>query len=162
MLNKQRGFGLIELLLGVALAGILGTGIATFTIQTFTESTKSNSRMQALLQVQNAGYWISRDVQMSANVTLGVEGGFPLELRWKDITNNQYQATYTLAGGQIKRELLKNSVENNRTLIAQDINPGLTTCEYSDGELFTLNVTATVDKNDISRTYIVKKRLDIE
>ena len=58
MIDKQKGYVLIEILLGVALTGILAAGIATFTIQTFTESSKSNSRMQALMQVQNTGWKI--------------------------------------------------------------------------------------------------------
>ena len=164
MIDKQKGYVLIEILLGLALTGILAAGIATFTIQTFTESSKSNSRMQALMQAQNVGHWLSRDVQMSSNITLGESAGFPINLLWVDIDQNEYQASYTIADGEIKRNLTKNDEEPVQMLIAQDINtaPELTSCNYTDGGLFTLNVTATHGNNDVSETYIIKKRLDLQ
>lgn len=161
--KKQKGYGLIEIVIILGLSGILATGITTFTVQTVTEGAKSNNRMEAMMQVENAGYWIGRDVQMAANLTLGENAGFPLQLVWTDIDENECEVTYTLTDGQIRRNLVKNDVETVQTFIAQSINtePALTNCSYTDG-LLTFNVTATRENSDFSRRYQIKKRLDIQ
>ena len=154
---------MIEIILGIALAGILTSGITTFTVQTVTESARSNNRMEATMQVENAGYWVGRDVQMSSNITLGQTAGFPLELRWQDENGSNYLVTYALSGGQIKRSLAKDGQAALQTVIAESINsaPALTSCVYSSG-LLTFNITSTLGKVTVSRSYEVKKRLDLK
>lgn len=162
-LNKQGGYGLIEIILGLALMGILGTGLSTFAFQTMSVTDQSKDRMHATMQANNAGSWLSRDIQMSGNVTLGGNAGFPLELQWKDTELNGYQVTYTLSEGAISRTLVKNGTDTVQTLVAQNINPDtlLTNVSSSDG-LITFNVTATSGTIDMSRTYTIKQRLDLK
>lgn len=161
--DNQRGYGLIEMIVGLALAGILTTGLTTFTVQTVTESARSNNRMQATMQVENAGYWTSRDVQMAENLTLGENAGFPMQLFWEDIDDNEYQVTYNLTSGQLERSLFKNSENTVQTVIAQSINsaPSLTNLSYADG-LLIFNITSTYGSVDVSRNYQIKQRLDLE
>jgi prepilin-type N-terminal cleavage/methylation domain-containing protein len=161
--KRQNGYGLIEIIAGLALVGILTTGIATFAVQTMTEGARTDNRMQALMQVENTGFWVSRDVQMAENLTLGENAGFPLQLFWEDIDQNEYQVTYNITDGQIKRNLVQNDEESVQTLIAKDINsaPSLTNLSYTGG-LLILNVTSTFANVDASRSYQIKKRLDLE
>jgi prepilin-type N-terminal cleavage/methylation domain-containing protein len=166
MINQskpQKGYGLIEMVIGLALAGILTTGITTFTVQTITESTRASNRMQATMQVENAGYWVSRDVQMAENLTLGADAGFPMQLLWVDSDLNQYQVSYNVTEGQIQRTLVKNDEEPVRTFIAQPVNPdpSLTNLSYAGG-LLTFNVTSTYANRNVTRSYQIKKRLDLE
>jgi type II secretory pathway component PulJ len=160
--HKQNGYGLIETVIGLALTGILSTGITAFAVQTFTESVRSNNHMKALMQVENAGYWVSRDVQMSENLTLGEHAGFPLQLLWNDADGNEYQVTFTLTDGQIKRTIIENEEEPTQVIIAQSIYPSapLTDCSYENG-LITFNVTASLGNETLSRSYQIKKRLDL-
>jgi prepilin-type N-terminal cleavage/methylation domain-containing protein len=162
-IKKQKGYGLIEMVVGLALAGILTTGITTFTVQTITEGARSNNCMQAICQLENAGYWMGRDVQMAENITLGQSAGFPLQLVWIDSDQNEYQVTFNISGGQINRSLIKNGENPIQTLIAQSINPApsLTNLSYAGG-LLTFNVTSTFRNNNVSRSYQIKKRLDIQ
>ena len=162
-IKKQNGYGLIEMVIGLALTGILATGITTFTVQTITESTRSNNHMQAMMQLENAGFWISRDVQMSGNITLGPDAGFPLQLTREDADLNEYQVTFTLAENRIQRSQIKNGGAPTQTLIAENINPApsLTNISYS-GDLLLFNVTSTFGNKDTSRSYQIKKRLDME
>jgi prepilin-type N-terminal cleavage/methylation domain-containing protein len=161
--KKQKGYGLIEMVAGLALAGILTTGVTTFAVQTITEGARSNNNMQAICQLENAGFWVSRDVQMAENITLGQSAGFPLQLAWKDFDQNEYQVTYNMTDGQIKRTLVENGGEPIQTLIAQSINttPSLTNLSCTSG-LLTFNVTSTFRNSDVSRRYQIKKRLDIQ
>lgn len=156
---NQKGYSLIEMVIFLALAGILGAGITTFAVQTITETNRSSAYMQAIQQVENAGYWVSRDVQMAQAVTPGPNAGFPLLLTWTDINQNTFQVTFTLSGGQIQRSLVENGGAPLQTLVAQSINatPTLTSCCYVNG-LLTFNATATVGTSSISRTYQIKKR----
>jgi prepilin-type N-terminal cleavage/methylation domain-containing protein len=161
--KHQKGYGLIEMIAGLALAGILATGVSAFAVQTITEGARTNNRMQAMMQVENAGYWVSRDVQMAENLTLGEDAGFPLQLAWVDIDQNEYQVTYNLTEGQIKRSFNENGGETVQTFIAQDVNPApsLTNLNYTGG-LLIFKVTSTFANVDVSRSYQIKKRLDLE
>jgi len=71
-LNKgQSGFTLLELVVGIGIAVVV-VGATSAAIMTIMKLTPWNNNMAiALRQVQNAGYWISRDVQMSENITVG-------------------------------------------------------------------------------------------
>jgi prepilin-type N-terminal cleavage/methylation domain-containing protein len=161
--KRQNGYGLIEMIAGLALVGILTTGIATFAVQTITEGARTDNRMQAMMQVENAGFWVSRDVQMAANLTLGDNAGFPLQLDWVDIDQNEYQVTYNITERQIKRSLVQNDEESVQTLIAKDINsaPSFTNLSYTGG-LLIFNVNSTFADINVSRSYQIKKRLDLE
>ena len=67
----EKGFTLLELLVGIAIAAFV-TAAASMTIITMMRLTpKTNNWAIALRQVQDAGYWISRDVMMSDNITVG-------------------------------------------------------------------------------------------
>jgi prepilin-type N-terminal cleavage/methylation domain-containing protein len=66
--TTEKGFTLIELLVGIAIA-VFVVGAASMTIITMMRlSPQSNNWAIALRQVQNTGYWISRDVQMSQEI----------------------------------------------------------------------------------------------
>jgi prepilin-type N-terminal cleavage/methylation domain-containing protein len=157
--RKQNGFTLIEMIIAIAITGILGLGIATFTVQTFTETKRSSVYTDKIMQMENAGYWVSRDVQMSQNVTPGLNAGFPLQLNWTDENDDAYQVTYSLTGGQISRSLVINDDPPLSIPIAQSIDPApaLTYFSYADG-LLTFNVSATLGTWTASRTYQIKQR----
>jgi type II secretory pathway pseudopilin PulG len=159
----QKGYGLIEIIAGLALTGILVVGLTTFCIQTVTLSARAKNRMQAMTQVENAGYWVSRDVQMAENLTLGENAGFPLQLAWVDTYLDEYEVTYYVTEGQMKRSLVKNDEDPVQSLVMQSINstPSLTYLSYADG-LLTFNITSTYRNSDASRNYQIKKRLDLE
>jgi prepilin-type N-terminal cleavage/methylation domain-containing protein len=161
--RMQKGYGLIEMIVGLALAGILTTGFTTFAVQTITESTRAHNHMQAMMQVENAGYRVTCDIQMADNLTLGENAGFPMQLVWLDQDQNLYQVTVNMSGGRIERTLVENDGSPVQTLIAQSINesPSLTGISYADG-MVTFNVTSTYGNTDESRSYQIKKRLDVQ
>jgi prepilin-type N-terminal cleavage/methylation domain-containing protein len=160
--KRQKGLGLIELIASLAIIGILSIGLTTFVIQSITLGAKASSRMQATMLVENAGFWVSRDVQMAENLTLGEDAGFPLQLAWLDTDQNDYKVTYNVTEGQMKRSLVKNDGAPVQTLIMQSVNsaPSLTYLSYADG-LLTFNITSTYKNSEVSRNYKIKKRLDL-
>jgi len=65
----QKGFTLVELLIVIAITGLIAGGLTTTIMQVMTMSHHTSNRMTAVRQVQQAGFWISPDVQMARNVT---------------------------------------------------------------------------------------------
>ena len=62
LMNKnQKGFTLIELMVAIAIAGLITGSITTAIFQIFDGNTRSSNHMTAIRQVQNAGDWITND-----------------------------------------------------------------------------------------------------
>jgi len=154
-INKnQKGFTLIELIVVIAITGLIISAITVTIFQLFSISARSDSHMLAVRQVQNAGYWISHDTQMAQSVeTDGGTTGFPLKLTWSnEWDSNTYEVVYNLveADGKLKRSYKVNDDDPSEMLVAEYIDTDNTNCEFNDTDgdgnkdtLF-LKVTATV------------------
>ena len=158
--HGQRGYTLVELIVGLTLSGMLATAVTVFALQTMKVSDTSGDRMQALMQVENAGFWMGRDVQMSENVTLGQSAGFPLRLVWEDSDNNTFEVTYSLDGTDLNRTLVENGGDPARVLIARDVAtaPSSTNVTRSGG-MVVFSVTSNSGDVDVSHTYTIQPRL---
>jgi len=60
---KRYGFTLIEILVGIAILGVIAAAAAGGVFQVVKGSPDSNNRMQAINNVQNASDWISQDAR---------------------------------------------------------------------------------------------------
>ena len=87
----QKGFTLLELIIGIAITGLITTAVTMTIFQTFTGSTRSSNHMVAVRQVQEAGYWVSFYAYAAQNMTITGDSGFPLILRWIDFDTNERQ-----------------------------------------------------------------------
>jgi type II secretory pathway pseudopilin PulG len=63
--NSESGITLIELLVGLAVSGLIMMGVGMAFRQTIMLTVKSNNHLQAVRQLQNAGEWIVRDGQQA-------------------------------------------------------------------------------------------------
>ena len=136
LLNKnQRGFTLVEMIIVLAIIGIV-IGAATMTIiQVINGSSSTSNHMTAVRQVQNAGYWVSRDVQMAQSVAPALDpDGFPLTLTWTDRDGYDHQVVYSLVdmpGGleEIQRQHTCVALGLDVTsIVAEFIDPDETNC----------------------------------
>jgi len=159
----QVGVTLVELVIVVALAGIVGAAITATAFQVFTFSTRLSNQMTAVRQVQQAGFWVSPDVMMAQTVTRGPNSGFPLTLTWQEWgTNTTHTVTYNLTYMSSELALLQREHRiglslNSTTAVAEYIDPtGTSFVLY--GSAYNLTVTATVGEQTETRAYEVKPR----
>jgi len=164
MKRGEKGFTLLELAVGVAIMGVIAMPLAMFTMTLLTNPERSNDNNIVLQQVQLAGTWISRDVQMSRSVNATDSNGFLLTLQIPvdSDENNDRSIKYLLDGSKLKR-LVYDSSENltSETLIGDYIdtdNTIFSTVNATAG-LHKLTIRATKDKTRVTRSYQITQRL---
>ena len=127
---SQRGFTLIEILIALAITGLLATGIAALIAQTFNINASSSSRMTALKQIEVAVDRIRVDVQMAQEIAGSAESDPEvfLYLTWKEWDNTSHEVAYSLdsATHEIIREAENSRViaKNIRSAEAEELDSG--------------------------------------
>ncbi len=66
--KDQKGITLIELVIVIAITGIITAGITMTIFQVFNMNTRTSNRMTAVSQVQHAGKLVSEDILQAQNV----------------------------------------------------------------------------------------------
>lgn len=173
MNKNQLGFTLIEIMLVIAITGIITGGITTTIFQVFNTNLRCSNHMVAVRQVQSAGYWVSHDAQMAQQAPVIVESAGELEsvtLDWTDWDGNVYQVIYTLEdmpSNGLKNLWRNHSVTDPITeqttvtetgIIAQFIDPAAQTSCVWGGGVLVFTVTATVQQQSETRIYRVIPR----
>lgn len=166
----EKGFTIIELLVTISVAVAI-TGAAAMTIQTLMKvSPQTNNWAIALRQVQNAGYWISRDVQMSSgNITVGNKQPdfltleVPYEAAADNITTKTIAYKFETLSGE--EWLTRTDSTSGKIVIAEYISADndKTYAQYSDNctDNCTLSFTITAISGDVpvTKTYEAGQRV---
>lgn len=166
MKQGEKGFSFIELIIAVTIISLVSGAAAIAIFQVLRGTERNNNYMTVVRQVQNAGFFISRDTQMAQNViTDNLTSPDFLLLSWtQGSTGDEYQVAYTLndmPGSQLKQLHRNQSINgggNTTTFIAHYIDPDSqkTKCEFANGTL-TLAITAIVGegaaRESETRTY---------
>ena len=131
MREDEHGFSTIEIIVASLIISLIALGAMMTTFQVIRVTAQSDSHMTALQQVQNAGFWISRDAQMADNVTTdNLSGTNFLVLSWTEVDDSDnttdHSVTYffdELSGGigRLKRNHSSSAGLNKETLVAQYI-----------------------------------------
>jgi len=162
MKRGEKGFTVIELLLVVAITGVIVVPLMMATTTLLTNPQRSTNQNVVLQEVRNAGTWISRDVQMSRTVTPGGSNGFPLSLSIPvdDDENNDNSIEYVFDGDMLKRRLY-DPVPTliSETHVADHIDTDNTTFSAVDVGLYRLTVRAARGEAAVTRGYEVSQRL---
>lgn len=148
--KSEKGFSLIELIIVVGLSAMIALMAATFIFHALRTTQQNNEHLTRLANVENAGYWISRDASMADSVSANLTPPSLLFLTWTDWgyeTDNVYHSiTYSIENisggvGQLKRRHQDSNGTDQQTLIANYIDPTTTNVTYHTPTL-TLRVAA--------------------
>ena len=180
MQGNQRGFTLVEVMVGVLIMGLVGLA-ATAAIIQVVNAGRHSTHMSALRQVQTAGYWVSRD-GLQAQVVVDNTPDDPhidvddpetqdteiLILEWTEWEGGWFhRVVYSLQdmpSGSLKKLWRHETITPegsdptlHTTMVAQYIDASATSCQW-DGSQIIFEVTATVEQQTESRTYEIKPR----
>ena len=166
MKQREKGFTLLEVVVGVAIMALVVGAIATTTTTILMNYGQVAEQNAVLPQVQNAGYWISRDVQVASSITAGDPNGFPLFLGIPVDTdeNNNYGIEYLFDGNRLKRKVYDSSPTLvSETLVADYIDTDNTTFSTVDATAghHKLTVTAAKGGTGVTRSYEISQRLSL-
>ncbi|MFC2044083.1 prepilin-type N-terminal cleavage/methylation domain-containing protein [Chloroflexota bacterium] len=157
---REKGYTLVELLIAVTIMVVASGAAGAAIFQVIRNTERNNDHMAALLQVQNAGYWISRDARMAQSVTTDLSLPELLIVSWNEYdTSDQYQVTYNLedmAEGGFKKLFRNQSVNDSANItsfVAQyiDSEPEKTSCNFTSG-ILSLTITATVGEGSLTQS----------
>lgn len=172
MKSSEKGFTLIEVLISVTIM-VLASGAAGAAIFQIMRNTERNSdHMTVVRQVENAGYWISRDVQMAQSAaTDNLSPPDFLVANWTewDASGNPtyHTARYFFEGltngiGTLKRNHQSTAGTDEDTLIAQFIYYNSSDVTNSSearyqSPVVTVKLTAIVEQTMESKEYYIKR-----
>ncbi len=178
MKRCERGFTLIELLVVIALIALLSSGAGIAVVQSITVTKSSNDHTTVIRQVQNAGYWISRDALMAENVLVDndPETAEFLTITWTewvyDGDSIYHSVTYSFQdmddgiGKLILRTHWSREGEDEVTfvtLVAEYIDSNTTYATYESYEpdedpVLTVQITSSLGEANQTREYTVWSR----
>ncbi len=176
MKRSEKGYTFIELIIAVTIM-VLVSGAASIAIfQTLKGTEANNTHINAVRQVQNAGYWICRDARMAQSVdTDNLTPPDFLVFNWREWDDNDeeifHTSTYffedlTDGTGKLKRTHWSSAGVNHQTFIADHIyydpgDPDDTSQASYQASVLTLQLTSLVEDAMETREYRIKHRPNI-
>ena len=163
----EKGFTLVELLVGLGIA-VFVVGAASMTVTNMMRlSPQNNDWAVALRQVQDSGYWICRDIQMSANLTVDDNPATSdfltiVKPEWDDGTSTLVNRTITYDLVEMPdglHRLMRTNHTGEQIMIAQFLSIPTTPNYNSDNRTLTFTIEATSGEVTIARQYEAKQRL---
>jgi prepilin-type N-terminal cleavage/methylation domain-containing protein len=163
---NQKGFTLIELVVALAILGIVVVGIVTSIFQIMQGRAQIAGKSVALADIDNAAHWVTRDIVMAQSTDL-VDDAPPtgnMTITWNDLTgwaeaeeSISHSAVYTHSGTQLLR---KYDSANNTTIVGRH----LTDVGFSiDDRLITVTLTSSPDgvrASTVTRRYLIRMRVE--
>ena len=117
----QRGFTLLEILVSMAIIGLLAAPMVGAMGQIVFRTAENSTRIRALVSMENAGRTLGRDIRIAQATDLATNTTDPttLGLTWTDwadasqydtydaggVVYKRYRATYVLSGTDLERTL---------------------------------------------------------
>ena len=151
MARNERGLTLVELLIALALGGLLAAGITVGIFQIVTIPSGTSAHMTAVKQVESAVHWIRQDTwraQGIIDIDKDEDSGFPLTLTWVEWEGDSavHVVSYSITeDGNLIRTLSVDGGDPVPAIVARHIEDnGEMTRIRQTGTGLELTITATV------------------
>jgi len=170
----EKGYTLIELLIAITIIVVASGAAGAAIFQILRNTERNNDHMTAVRQVENAGYWISRDAQMahSVNATDSLTLPYFLVINWTEWDDDgnpiYHSANYffedlTDGVGKLKRNHWSTGGADDYTLIAQYIyydpdDVDATSNASYQSPVLTVQLTAIFEETQETKEYKIKRR----
>jgi prepilin-type N-terminal cleavage/methylation domain-containing protein len=112
MKSAERGLTMVELIIAVAITGIIISFLGTAIYQIFTVTEYGNARLTAMHELQNAAHWFNLDGQRAS--TASINGGLLLTI------SESSSITYSLSGTELRRTAGGDQMTLARNIISAD------------------------------------------
>jgi prepilin-type N-terminal cleavage/methylation domain-containing protein len=166
-MKKESGFTLIELLISTAILAVVVAGLS-FTINTIMNTYNiARDQSVALRQVQNAGYWMTQDIQRVESPPPNLSA-FPIQMQCytgDDLSDTETIAYSIVSENDINR-IYKSVNGGENMLIANYIidtpdktSISSTTDNVTGEKYYVLEVTASYNETEESGVYVIKPRV---
>jgi len=126
-MKSQKGFTLLELLIGVAISGLIVSFLGTAMYQIITVTDYGGDKMIAMHELQNVAYWANLDGQRASSVN----GGDELRLTLPDASS----ITYAVDGTELRR-----TAGGSQMTLARNVSD---VSFSTEGRLITMTVTSS-------------------
>ena len=135
--QKEEGASLIELLVAIAISGVLIGGIATAVMQVMIVKAMSANMVTATKQVENAFHYLIKDVQMSQNITAPEELEEPEWLEftwyWADEDAPYHWVDYEIEEDKLYRHETAFKLEDDELVLVRELR--IRVAQYIDTDL---------------------------
>lgn len=172
MKRNESGFTFIELLVALAIVALITGAAGAATLQLFASTERSNDHMTAVRQVQNAGYWISRDALMAESTDNVTTPPDFLVLNWTEWDYDEdsiyHRVTYSFQDlsdgiGKLIRTHEINGEVSAQTLVAEYIyynpdDPDNPTKASYESSVLTMQIAASIGEASEIREYEIWHR----
>ena len=155
----QRGFTLIEILVSMAIGGLLVPVVVAGIFQVTKGTDKINTDLVILQDIDGASAWINRDLSQALTTNLNESETLnTMRVDWVDLTGwavegaESHFAEYTLSGTDLLREY-----DGQTQIVARRV----ANIEFSRvGNFVTVAITSTLRDTTESLSYFVTPRTD--
>lgn len=164
-MKQQRGFTLVELILGLAIVGVVVMTMGMIITTLLLNYQQPGTRQTLLQLVHNAGYQMTRDINMSNNVTLGGPNGFPfiVNIPVDQDEDKDYHVDYLLDGDKLKRQQFDSSDNlTTESMITQYVDTGNTTFENPWQGFYKFTIKLSLDEETVTVSYEMKQRIALD
>lgn len=174
MKQGEKGYSILELIVAFSIMALIASAVSMIVFRVIEDTERSNSRMTTVIQVQNAGQWISADAQVAESVlTENLQEPNFLILNWTEQDYNEGDPVYhtityffdSLSNnvGKLKRNHWSSAGLNQNALVAGYIyynsaDPDNTSKASYTSPVLTIQLTSVFGNASETREYRMCQR----